>query len=116
MNWLTTYPSTNARLFASVCLDVVYVLTALFCMVQRIDVDSNIIWALGTFLLVLSGLDATQFNIKRKTEIVTPPQAMAENTKTTTVTAPPVFTQADAQRAAALLEANQQKLNQGEAG
>lgn len=79
--WLSQYPSTNARLATSVCLDIVYVLTVLGCMAFKIDVDSNIVWALGTFLLVLSGLDATQFSIKRKTEIVTPPQTTAENAK-----------------------------------
>lgn len=78
-SWLANYPSTNARLFASVCLDVVFVLTALFCMVRKVDVDTNIIWTIGTFLLVLSGLDATQFTVKRKTEIITPPQTTAEN-------------------------------------
>lgn len=78
-NWLLDYPSTNARLFVSVILDAIYVLTGLVCMVLKIAVDSNIIWSLGTFLLVLSGLDATQFNIKRKTELVTPPTTTAEN-------------------------------------
>jgi hypothetical protein len=82
--FLADYPSTNARLATSVCLDIAFVLTVLGGMILRIDMDSNVIWSLGTFLLVLSGLDATQFNIKRKTEIVTPPQTTAENATATT--------------------------------
>jgi len=77
--WLNDYPSTNARLFTSVCLDVAFVVTALYCMERQIAVDSNIIWSLGTFLLILSGLDAAQFTLKRKTELVTPPTTTAEN-------------------------------------
>lgn len=79
--WLTDYPSTNARLFTSVVLDVVFVLSADFCMVRKIAIDSNVIWSIGAFLLVLSGLDATQFTLKRKTELVTPPTTTAENAK-----------------------------------
>lgn len=78
-SFLTDYPSTNGRLATSVILDTLFVVTCLVCMVLKISIDSNIVWALGTFLLVLSGLDATQFNTKRKTEIVTPPQTTAEN-------------------------------------
>lgn len=78
-SFLTEYPSTNARLFTSVILDAMFVITTLCCMVLRIPVDSNILWSLGTFLLVLSGLDAAQFQIKRKTELVAPPLTTAEN-------------------------------------
>lgn len=77
--WLLDYPSTNARLFASVCLDVLYTIISLVCMVLRIPVDSNILFGIGSFLLILSGLDATQFQIKRKTELVAPPVTTAEN-------------------------------------
>ena len=84
--FLADYPSTNGRLATSVILDTLFVVTCLACMALKITIDSNIVWALGTFLLVLSGLDATQFNTKRKTEIITPPQTTAENaTATTTV-------------------------------
>lgn len=82
--WLTDYPSTNGRLFTSVVLDVVFVLSCDFCMLWRIPVDSNIIWSVGTFLLILSGLDATQFTLKRKTELVNPPTTTAENATPTT--------------------------------
>lgn len=82
--WLLNYPSTNARLFASVCLDVLYTLVSLVCMVLRIPVDSNVLFGVGSFLLILSGLDATQFTIKRKTELVTPPTTTAENAKPNT--------------------------------
>ena len=88
-SWLNDYPSTNARLATSVFLDIAFVLTVLGGMILRIQMDSNVIWSLGTFLLVLSGLDATQFNIKRKTEIVTPPQTTAENATATTTVATP---------------------------
>lgn len=105
--WLNDYPSTNARLFTSVCLDVVFVATALFCMVRKIEVDSNIIWSLGTFLLVLSGLDATQYTMKRKTEIITPPQTTAEHAVATTVVTAPVAPSAPTTAAAAIDVANQ---------
>lgn len=82
--WLLSYPSTNARLFASVCLDVLYVVVSLACMARQVAVDSNILFGVGSFLLILSGLDATQFTIKRKTELVTPPTTTAENAKPTT--------------------------------
>lgn len=71
--FLTDYPSTNGRLFTSAVLCIIFVVTVLAGMILGRSIDSNVVWSIGTFLLVLSGLDATQFHIKRKTEMVTPP-------------------------------------------
>lgn len=80
-DFLAEYPSTNGRLLAGTLLAVLYVVVALGGMVLNRNVDINVLWAVGTFILLLSGIDATQFAIKRKTEIVTPPQTTAENAK-----------------------------------
>lgn len=79
ISFLQNYPSTNARLFVSACLSVIFVITVLAGMVLRRPVDVNVVWSVGAFLLTLSGIDAVQFGVKRKTEIVTPPDTTAEN-------------------------------------
>ena len=79
--FLQTYPSTNARLFVSACLSVIFVITVLAGMVLRRPVDVDVVWSVGAFLLTLSGIDAVQFGVKRKTEILTPPDNSTERTQ-----------------------------------
>lgn len=82
-DFLDRYPSTNGRLLAGTMLAILYVVVALGGMVLNRNVDVNVLWAVGTFILLLSGIDTAQFAVKRKTEIVTPPQTTAENAKNT---------------------------------
>jgi hypothetical protein len=83
-SFLQSYPSTNARLFVSAVLCVFYVVVVLVGMILGKSIDGNVIWSIGTFLLVLSGLDAAQFTVKRKTTLVTPPTTTAENANDST--------------------------------
>jgi len=79
--FLANYPSTNARLFVSACLSVIFVITVLAGMVLRRPVDVDVVWSVGAFLLTLSGIDAVQFGVKRKTEMITPPGDPTERTQ-----------------------------------
>ena len=79
--WLQNYPSTNARLFVSACLCVIFVITVLAGMVLSRPVSVDVVWSVGAFLLALSGIDAVQFGVKRKTEIPASPDVQAERTQ-----------------------------------
>jgi len=79
--FLQNYPSTNARLFVSACLSVIFVITVLAGMVLRRPVDVDVVWSVGAFLLTLSGIDAVQFGVKRRTEKILPPDTPTEGTQ-----------------------------------
>lgn len=107
-DWIRNLPSTNYKAFISIWLSVAVVMIFTTCIALEIQLQTEAVYAVFIFLGGLVGADVTQFVMKRKTEIVTPPAAMAENTKTTTVTSGPsasVLTKDDAQLAAEVLEA-----------
>jgi disulfide bond formation protein DsbB len=88
--WISDLSTTNFRIVISLGLAVLLVVVVLGGVVLRIEMQSEIIWALFAFVAGMLGIDVTQFSIKRKTEIVTPPQVTAENAiATITATAPP---------------------------
>jgi disulfide bond formation protein DsbB len=87
-NWIADLATTNFRIFLSMMLAVVLVLVLLIGVMLRIELQAEVVWALLAFVGAMLGIDVTQFSIKRKTEIVTPPQTTAENATVTTITAP----------------------------
>jgi disulfide bond formation protein DsbB len=87
--WVADLATTNFRIFVSIMLAVVTVIVMLVCLIAQIPLQSEIVWAVLAFLGAMLGIDVTQFSIKRKTELVTPPTTTAEHaTVTTSVTAP----------------------------
>lgn len=82
--WVSDLPTTNYKAFVSVWLSVLVVLAITTCIVLQRDVQTEALYAVFIFLGGMIGADVTQFIQKRKTEIITPPQAMAENTTTVT--------------------------------
>ena len=78
-DWIRNLPSTNYRIFLGIWLSVFVVLAFTICVAIQREIQVEAIYAIFAFLGVVLGLDVTQFNIKRKTEIVTPPQTTAEN-------------------------------------
>lgn len=109
--WVADLSTTNFRIFVSIMLAAVLVLTLLVGLMLKIELQEGIVWALVAFVGAMLGIDVQQFSIKRKTEIVTPPQVTAEHA----AAAVTVLTKADADKAAKALEENQ-RLNRGEAG
>lgn len=65
--WLTDYPSTNARIWASTVLASVYVLVVVVCLAARRALDVDVMSTVQWFLLVMMGLDVAQFVGKRAT-------------------------------------------------
>lgn len=95
--------------------------TAFFLVIaalNQVDIEENILYAWLAFLMGKVTASVAGSGIKRATYIPSPPNTPdAEDVAATTATPPPpVLTKPDADKAAKVLEANQQKLNQGEAG
>jgi disulfide bond formation protein DsbB len=87
--WIADLATTNFRIVISLGLAVLLVVVLLTGLMFKIELQSEIVWALLAFVGAMLGIDVTQFSIKRKTEIVTPPQTTAEHaTATTVLTAP----------------------------
>lgn len=87
--WIADLATTNFRIVISICLAVLLVVVLLTALILKIELQSEIVWALVAFVGGMLGIDVTQFSIKRKTEIITPPQVTAEHaTATITATAP----------------------------
>lgn len=84
-SWVSDLPTTNYKALVSVWLSVIVVIAITTCIVLQIEIQTEALYAVFIFLGGMIGADVTQFVQKRKTEIVTPPQAMAENTSTTTI-------------------------------
>lgn len=78
-DWIRDLPSTNYRIFLGIWLSVFVVLAFTVCIAIQREIQVEAVYAVFAFLGVVLGLDVTQFNIKRKTEIVTPPQTTADN-------------------------------------
>jgi hypothetical protein len=89
--WIADLSTTNFRIVISLSLAVLLVVVLLTGIMFRIELQSEIVWALLAFVGGMLGIDVTQFSIKRKTEILTPPQVTAEHATSTTVvtTTPP---------------------------
>jgi disulfide bond formation protein DsbB len=83
--WIADLATTNFRIVVSIALAVLLVVVLLIAIMMRIELQSEIVWALVAFVGGMLGIDVTQFSIKRKTEIVTPPQTTAEHATVTTV-------------------------------
>jgi hypothetical protein len=75
MRWLAELPSTNFRIFVSVCLAVVFVLTMLLGIVLGREIPLDIATMLATFLAAMMGIDLVQFKVKRDTFTPAPPAA-----------------------------------------
>lgn len=58
-------PSTNVRIFASVILEVLFVLVILGGMLMGRTFPIEIVSALGTFITAWLGIDVAQFKFKR---------------------------------------------------
>lgn len=112
--WIADLATTNFRIVISLGLAVLLVLVLLTALMLKIELQSEIVWALVAFIAGMLGIDVTQFSIKRKTEIVTPPQVTAEHVTATITAAAPAtpgqLTKADADVAALAL------VKKGEAG
>lgn len=85
--WVSDLSSTNFRIFVSILLAVfvVVVLTVVGLVLNR-PVQEGVMYAILGFIGVMLGLDVSQFVMKRKTEIVVPPQTTADNARSVTVT------------------------------
>lgn len=77
--WVNDLSTTNFRIFVSIVLAVIVVLTLLIGVVLNKPMQTDIVVTIVTFVAAMLGIDLTQFVMKRKTEIVTPPQVTAEN-------------------------------------
>lgn len=105
--WVSDLSSTNFRIFVSIVLAVfvVTVLTVVGLVLNR-PVQEGVMYAVLGFIGVMLGLDVSQFIMKRKTEIVTPPEITADHARNPAAQpapAPPpaVLTRDIAERAAA---------------
>jgi disulfide bond formation protein DsbB len=87
--WIADLATTNFRIVISLALAVLLVVVLLAGIMLKIELQSEIVWALLAFVGAMLGIDVTQFSIKRKTEIVTPPQTTAEHATVTTVASTP---------------------------
>lgn len=65
--WLTDYPSTNGRIYASTLLAALYVVVVTVCLAVKRAVDTDVMATLQWFLLVMMGLDVAQYVGKRAT-------------------------------------------------
>lgn len=77
--WISDLSTTNFRIFVSIVVAVIVVLTLLAGLILRIEMQTEVVFAILAFVGAMLGIDVTQFSIKRKTEIVTPPQVTAEH-------------------------------------
>lgn len=114
-DWIRNLPSTNYKAFISIWLSVAVVMIFTLSIALQVDLQTEAVYAVFIFLGGLVGADVTQFVMKRKTEIITPPAALAENTTTTTISTPTtpakaVLSQADAQRVADAHDVRQREI------
>ena len=71
--FLAKMPSTNLRIFVSVCLATIYVMGAMGMNLVDRPVPEATLIVLGSFLLAMMGLDVAQFSVKRATHMPSPP-------------------------------------------
>lgn len=65
--WLEKFPSTNARIFVSIVLSAFYVGGAMILSYIQKAPPEHVLYILGGYLLLMSGLDVGQFLAKRST-------------------------------------------------
>lgn len=70
--WVVSLPTTNFRIFVTVALEVIYVLTILVMMAFGRDLQVDVIVAVGSFITLWLGIDVKQFSVKRKTHAAPP--------------------------------------------
>jgi hypothetical protein len=87
-SWVTDLPSTPYKAFISIWLAVFVAVVFTLCIALKQEIQVEAMYGVFIFVGGMIGADVTQFVYKRKTEIITPPQAMADNTMTTTVSTP----------------------------
>lgn len=81
--FLAEFPSTNAKSAIGILMGVVAVLVLLGGVVFERAMNETIVGMVLGFIATWMGISYAQFSMKRKTEIVTPPQTTAENATTT---------------------------------
>jgi uncharacterized membrane protein len=86
-DWVAAMPSTNFRIFVSVLLEVVYVLVVLGAMVLGRSLPVEIVYGIGSFILVCLGISAAQFKFKRETFSSPSPDSTPETPATPTTPA-----------------------------
>lgn len=77
MKWLAALPSTNFRIFVTVCLFSATIQTLLVCVVLQIPLD-RYEWIIGMIFAAegtAMGIDLLQFGKKRDTYMPAPPTA-----------------------------------------
>lgn len=112
-------PWTNVKSMNTEILSYGTAFFLVIAAVKQVTIEENILYAWLAFLMGKVTASVAGSGIKRATYKPSPPntQDIEDTAATTPTPAPPaVLTKTDAQKAAELLEANQQKLNQGEAG
>ena len=65
--WLTDYPSTNGRIFASTMLAALYVVVIIACLALNRPLDAEVMEKVQWFLFGMMTADLVQFIGKRKT-------------------------------------------------
>lgn len=66
---LADVPTTTVRVLVSLGLAICYVVTVLVLMACRVPISTELVIAVGTFILGMLGADVAQFAVKRKTFI-----------------------------------------------
>jgi hypothetical protein len=87
--WVSDLASTPYKAFISVWLAVFVTVVFTICIALKQELQVEAMYGVFIFVGGMIGADVTQFSIKRKTEIVTPPQTTAENATATTVATAP---------------------------
>jgi hypothetical protein len=77
--WIADLATTNFRIVISIGTSGAPGVVLLTGIMLKIELQSEIVWALLAFVGAMLGIDVTQFSIKRKTELVTPPTVTAEH-------------------------------------
>lgn len=75
-DWLACLPTTNFRILVSVILSAFFVIVVTIGIILQRVMDAVIVGLVMSFLVASMGLDVTQFNAKRKTEKITPPETI----------------------------------------
>lgn len=85
-NWAKDLPTTNVRIFVSIVLAVLLVLTLLVMLVLGRDIKVDAALTIAGFIFSMMGLDVAQYVQKRKTHI---PNTVAPEDRATAETPVP---------------------------
>lgn len=86
IDWVSEIPTTNLRIFVSLILAIVFIAVITVGLVFERAMDAVIVGLVFSFLAAMMALDVKQFSVKRNTEIVTPPDTIAQNTSSGSAT------------------------------